>query len=150
MRRINLDMQSIYSRVSTAFSTLRFSKGDPAMLNRLLDPLREELNTRTPYGRRRYPAYLQGYAQGLTDAEFKRILQHEVEFCYRHPDTKVIYSTHMGSSHRSTEEFYDRKAGSELNNYESAHVWKGTDKPFGKWEPVWVNRGTENTEEKAA
>ncbi|CAD5377307.1 hypothetical protein OF001_U20234 [Pseudomonas sp. OF001] len=142
MRRTNLDMQAIASRVSTAFSTLRFSKGDLKMMGHLLEPLREELSTRTAYGRRRYPMYLVGYAQGLTDAEYRRIMQYEVEFVYRHPETKVIYSTHYGSSHRSTEEFYDRQAGSELNDYEAAHVWKGTDKAFNGWEPVWRKRET--------
>lgn len=150
MRRINLDMQSIKSKVSTAFSTLRFSHGGVEMMGRLLEPLREELNTRTAFGRRRYPTYLAGYAQGLIDAEFQRIMLYELEFCYRHPDTKAIYSTHRDSVHRLTEEFYERHAGHELNNYESAHCWKGTDKPFGKWEPVWTKRGTENTEENAA
>lgn len=149
MRRINLDMQSIRSKVSTAFSTLRFSKGGTEMMHRLLEPLREELNTRTEGGRRRYPAYLAGYTTGLIDAEWFRIFQYELEFCYRHQVTKVIYSTHYGSSHRSTEELYERHAGHELNNYESAHCWKGTDKPFGKWETAWVNRSTENTETAA-
>ncbi len=149
MRRTNLDMKTIRSRVNTAFSTLRFSHGGVPMMGRLLGPLREELNTRTEGGRWRYPSYLRGYAEGLIDAEFHRILVHEVEFCYRHPETKVIFSTHRDSTHRRTEEFYERQAGHELNNYESAHVWKGTDKPFGEWEPVWLKRGTENTENAA-
>lgn len=132
-----LTMADVRNRVASAYSMLRITKGDLSQLAEAINPLRAELNSRTASGRRRYSTFMAGYAAGLGEAEFNRIMQYEVEFVYRHLETKVIYSTHYGSSHRSTEEFYDRQAGSELNDYEAAHVWKGTDKAFNGWEPVW-------------
>ena len=45
----------------------------------------------------------------------------------------TLFSTHRDSTHRKTEEFYSAGKGSELGKLESAHVWKGTDKPYTAW-----------------
>lgn len=129
-----LTLRDIRMAVRDAYSSLRICKG---VLN---DPdrlaiLEAELNTRTPMGRPRYSLWTRGYAYGLKEAEWNQIMHNEVEFCYRHPDRpEVLFSTHKVSVHRKTEEFYERNAGPELNDYESAHVWKGTNKSIdGKW-----------------
>lgn len=142
-----LTLHDIRMTVRDAYSSLRICKGvlnDPDRL----EPLRAELNTRSPLGRLlpdgwsrtakgrpRYDSWTRGFAAGLIEAEWNQIMHNEVEFCYRHPDRpEVLFSTHKESVHRKTEEFYERNAGPELNDYESAHVWKGTNKSIdGKW-----------------
>lgn len=75
-------------------------------------------------------AFARGYLRALLDG-----LWQEVEFCYR--DSKgVIYSTAKDSTHRKTEEFYSSGRGHLLGDMESAHLWKGTDKPYTIWNRI--------------
>jgi hypothetical protein len=71
--------------------------------------------------------YARGYLHALMDS-----LWSETEFCYRN-SSGVLFSTHKESAHRRTEEFYSSGRGVLLGEMESAHVWKGTDKPFTDW-----------------
>ena len=135
-----LNMAEIRCQVAEAYSMLRITKGDLDQLAKKLNPLREELGSRTPGGRRRYSLFMAGYAAGLSDAEFNRILQNEVEFVYRNPETGEIYSTHKGSAHKSVEEFFGTGESHRLDGFETAHVWKGTDKAFNGWEAPYNTR----------
>lgn len=135
-----LTMDEVRRRVSEAYTMLRITKGGIDQLAKKLNPLREELGSRTPSGRRRYSLFMAGYAAGLSDAEFNRIMQNEVEFVYRNPETGVIHSTHLGSKHLSLEPFYDNGTSRLLDGFETAHVWKGTDKAFNGWESPYNTR----------
>lgn len=135
-----LTMDEVRRRVSEAYTMLRITKGGMDQLSKAIGPLREELGSRTLYGRRRYSLFMAGYAAGLSDAEFNRIMQNEVEFVYRNPETGDIYSTHKGSSHKSVEQFYGNGTSHLLDGFETAHVWKGTDKAFNGWEAPYNAR----------
>lgn len=135
-----LTMADIRNRISEAYSMLRITKGDLDQLSKKINPLREELNSRTTRGRRRYGVFMAGYAAGLGEAEFNRIMQNEVEFVYRNPETGVIHSTHRGSKHLPLEPFYDNGTSHLLDGFETAHVWKGTDKAFNGWEAPYNTR----------
>lgn len=71
--------------------------------------------------------YLQGYRDCLRDMIWKKM-----EYAYLYKGR--LYSTDRDSKHRKTEWFYKREKGHMLGNLPSAHVWKGTDKPFTKFE----------------
>lgn len=91
-----------------------------------------ELN-RKHGARRVYPAFVQGYVFGLLAAH-RAAQWSKMEFCY--VENGILFSTHMGSVHRSTEEFYASGRGSELSKLPCAHFWKGTDKPFTPIRPI--------------
>lgn len=135
-----LTMADVRNRVASAYSMLRITKGDLSQLAEAINPLRAELNSRTASGRRRYSTFMAGYAAGLGEAEFNRIMQNEVEFVYRNPWTGDLYSTLVGSKHKSLDPFFDNGTAHLLDSYETAHVWKGTDKAFNGWEQPYSER----------
>lgn len=137
-----LNMADIRCQVAEAYSMLRITKGDLDQLAKKINSLREELFSRTSSGRRRYSIFMAGYAEGLQESEFNRIMQHEVEFVYRNPETGEIYSTHKLSAHKSVEEFFGSGESHRLDGFETAHVWKGTDKAFNGWEAPYNIRRT--------
>ena len=118
------------------FSMAKVCKWTDAELNdRIVRKIWEPMNSRTPSGRKRFSEYMRGFAAGIVQSERDRIWREKVEFCYRDSDG-VLFSTWKESVHRKTEEFFNAGRGSELGKMECAHVWVGTDKPFGpfsKW-----------------
>lgn len=68
--------------------------------------------------------FIRGYEARLQDELYQR----DLEFCYLYDG--VLYSTHKESTHRLTEEFYDRNEGHLLCNCPNGHYWKGTNKPY--------------------
>lgn len=73
--------------------------------------------------------YLSGYNQCLRDS-----LWNEFEFVYLYKGE--LYSTDRSTEHKKTEWFYERDLGHLLSKCPSAHVWKGTDKPFTNFSVV--------------
>lgn len=84
---------------------------------------------------KRVTVHAQGFVSGVMD-QLRHDVWKQVEFCYRSPDG-VIYSTHKGANasacHKSTEELYAADKGFLLNDWESAHLWRDSDKPYTEW-----------------
>jgi len=122
-RAIAIQNQAI-SSIRDAYSTSRSLKSTAEVTSERVSNIFKALPKSTP---RHVREFLRGYNHALNDA-----LWSDVEFCYRDAEG-VLYSTHRGSTHRSTEEFYSTGRGCELGNLECAHVWRGTDKPYTDW-----------------
>jgi hypothetical protein len=112
-------------RIADAVCTSRIMKSTSAdMHNRVQTQVFDALPKGTP---RHVREFLRGYYEALNELVWR-----EMEFCYRDA-AGTLFSTHRDSTHRKTEEFYSAGKGSELGKLESAHVWKGTDKPYTAW-----------------
>lgn len=126
------------SRIETAirdiYSMHRIAKSPHT---RILETLKaqvwEPINSRTASGKRRFSAYVAGYASGVAAQCHHELHRDHLEFCYR-DENGVLYSTHRASTHRRTEEFYAAGRGCELSRMPSTHVWKGSDRPFSPFE----------------
>lgn len=128
-----LSTSQIETRLGDIYSTAYITKPTSAELHERLNNFLAELCERTPGGRRRYSVETIGYARGYARALDNQIMREQVEFVYRSLHSGYIYSTHKQSTHKSTEEFYEKGEGALLGEMEAAHVWKGTDKPFTPW-----------------
>ena len=101
------------------------------LCQRLREALHAPLERKRPNGRAIYTRADKAYAAAVSDT-LQAATWSRVEFVYR-DNAGVIYSTHKGSSHKSTEIFYASGRGSELGDMECAHVWKGTAAPYTPW-----------------
>lgn len=131
----------IEARISSIFSCIEHAKKSLDFLNSEALPLWQELASKTEGGRHRYTAYTRGFARGIFDTHWHRIMREKVEFVYK-PAVDVpqigakageLFSTHKVSVHRRTEEFYVAGLGIMLNEAYYTHVWLGTDKPISAW-----------------
>lgn len=120
-----------YRAVNDAFSAARSFRESHEAIDARIAEIREELSSKTPTGRWRYPAYERNVVSGYIAARYDDIWQH-VEFCYRDA-SGTLFSVHRNSTHRKTEEFYAANRGHELPQLEGAHVWKGTDRNYTPW-----------------
>jgi len=131
MKKLYRTYLDAYRAVNDAFSMARhFHETSDALAARVAK-IREELNSKTPAGRRRYSEYERYAVSGYIMARHDDVWQH-VEFCYRDAEG-TLFSVDRNSTHRKTEEFYAANRGHELMQLESAHVWTGTDKPYTPW-----------------
>lgn len=98
-----------------------------------------EINSRVLEWEKTWPkrvtVHARGFVAGVLD-QLRVDAWKQVEFCYRAPDG-TIYSTDKGQNasarHKSTEELYSVGKGHILNNWESAHLWRDSDKPYTQW-----------------
>lgn len=132
MFRPSMTLYEARSTVREIFVSAKCCRMTSSELNKRCVDIKAELNSRTETGRRRYPVWLSGFVQGIAHELRERIMEEEVEFCYRN-EQGDIFSTHKTSTHASTELFYAAGRGSELGDMECAHLWKGTDKPYTAW-----------------
>lgn len=129
-RNIMKTFTQIDTAIEDAFSVATISKLSSQSLTELLDRyIMNELRSKTVSGRRRYPEYYRTYANGYIKAKINDIYRHHLEFCYIDDDGSLV-STHKGTKHRSTEEFYQAGRGVELGDKEAHHYWKDSDKAF--------------------
>ena len=123
-----LGMLQWQARVSEVYSMVTLCKMEQsAELDYVQKHIRTELARK--WGNRAvYSVYLQGYVQGLIDAQRERITRELTEFCY--VQNGILFSTHKQSTHRLTEEFYSAGKGRELGNLPNGIYWRGSDKPY--------------------
>lgn len=131
MRKLYPTYRAAASAVNDAFSAARIFRDSHVQIDARVQRIYDELNSKTPAGKWRYPSYVRYHTAGYISARYDDIWKH-VEFCYRDADG-ALFSTHRDSTHRKTEEFYATGRGSELGRLESAHVWKGTDRNYTQW-----------------
>jgi hypothetical protein len=122
-RAVKIQNQSV-TRLRDVFSTVRICRMPATDARERVQSVFNALPKSTP---RHVIEFLRGYCTALQDSVWS-----DVEFCYRDA-SGTLFSTHRDSTHRKTEEFYASGKGCELGNLESAHVWKGTDKPYTPW-----------------
>jgi hypothetical protein len=118
------------ARVNELFSTaIICSVSHDKLLQMTNERIYSELNRKYANGRRVYPAYINGYIQGLMTVHRANLYRHHLEFCY--DVDGVIYSTHRQTTRaHTTEEFYAANKGYVLCNAKGAHYWKDSDKQF--------------------
>ena len=94
----------------------------------LMEKVIKPLAYRTPSGRAKHSAYVQGYAAGIIARIRSEIWQQHVEFCYLVDGE--LYSTWKKSARKTTDHFYDTKTYAVFHDAPSGHYWIGTDKPY--------------------
>jgi hypothetical protein len=129
MKNTILTMPQIATRVRECFTVSRLCGSTHVEeLERVSRTIWQELGRKYSNGRPVYSRYLQGFAQGLIEAERFANYREHLEFCYVDKDgTK--YSTRKGAA-RSTEEFYKACRGHELGKLPGGHYWIVTGKPY--------------------
>lgn len=121
------------TRIAECFNITKLSRMNQEYLNERLNKfVRHEVARKvgTVKPRMVYSLHTQGFVSGVIQVYSDCLFQKDLEFCYKVDG--VLYSTHKESVHRSTEEFYQRKAGHELGKQGvfSGFYWKGTDQLY--------------------
>ena len=85
-----MTMQDIKNTLRSAYSMAKYTgKIDHDAIVRM----KQELASRTPSGRRRYPSFMQDFASGYDSALFDHMITTELECFRRNVKTGVMYTT---------------------------------------------------------
>lgn len=69
------------------------------------------------------PRWVHAYLSGWWAAKLDALYRNELEWVHFAPDG-VIYSAHKNTAHRNVDEIYKANRGSEIQHWQSAHVWR--------------------------
>lgn len=130
MKNRKLSGREFCSQLDSLFGVAKSCKYDAQVVHERFASLLQELKTRTPSGKNRYPYYLRQYVIGYHDALHQHTWTNELEFCYVYQGE--LYSTHKTSIHKNAKLLYLNRENSSvfMDSLERGHYWKGTNKKF--------------------